>query len=44
MQSRIQKGEEKAKERSGLKPEIGPREYMQYMNAVGGFMNPELGV
>jgi hypothetical protein len=42
IQSKVQKDEEKAKERSGLKPEFSLLEYMLYMNAVGSFLKPGL--
>ncbi len=42
IQSKVQKEEEKAKERSGLKPEISLPEYMLYMNVVGSFLKPGL--
>jgi hypothetical protein len=44
IQSKVQRDEEKAKERSGLKPEIGLPEYLLYMNAVGAFLKPGLVV
>jgi hypothetical protein len=42
VQSKVQKDEEKAKETSGLKPEVSLPEYMLYMNAVGSFLKPGL--
>jgi hypothetical protein len=41
IQSKVQKEEEKAKERSG-RPEVSMPEYMLYMNAVGSFLKPGL--
>ena len=42
VQSKVQKDEEKAKETSGLKPEVSLPEYTLYMNAVGSFLKPGL--
>jgi hypothetical protein len=44
IQSKVQKEEEKARLQAGLKPEIGLPDYMYYMNAVGRFLHPELGI
>ena len=41
IQSKVQKEEEKAKERSG-QPEVSMPEFMLYMNAVGSFLKPGL--
>ena len=43
IQSKVQKEEQKVKERSG-RPEISMPEYMLYMNAVGSFLKPGLVV
>jgi hypothetical protein len=42
IQGKVQNDEEKAKERSGLKPVVSLPEYMLYMNAVGSFLKPGL--